>query len=252
MDSIELFNDGQRRWVWFGRDPRKPDTIIDTNEYLVMDGHKGLLIDPGGMEVFGMVAAAISAEVRMEDIEAIFASHQDPDVVSSLWMWIELCGEHLVTYGSWIWGSFIPHFGSARPISPIPDEGMNIPLGASRDLVAVPAHYCHSAGNFSLYDPTAKILFSGDMGAALLPAGHTGVFVEDFDSHVQYMEGFHRRWMPSDAAKNRWVERVRELDVNLMCPQHGAIFRGDNVARFLDWFEALEVGTAVEAVAAGA
>jgi len=27
-----------------------------------------------------------------------------------------------------------------------------------------------------------------------------------------------------------------------MCPQHGRIFKGDNVKRFLDWFEALEVG----------
>jgi len=30
-----------------------------------------------------------------------------------------------------------------------------------------------------------------------------------------------------------------------MCPQHGRIFQGDDVQRFLDWFEALEVGTAV-------
>jgi flavorubredoxin len=27
-----------------------------------------------------------------------------------------------------------------------------------------------------------------------------------------------------------------------MCPQHGRIFKGDNVKRFLDWFEDLEVG----------
>jgi flavorubredoxin len=30
-----------------------------------------------------------------------------------------------------------------------------------------------------------------------------------------------------------------------MAPQHGRIFRGDDVKRFLDWFEALQVGIAV-------
>ncbi len=30
-----------------------------------------------------------------------------------------------------------------------------------------------------------------------------------------------------------------------MCPQHGGIFRGDDVPRFLDWLDKLEVGIAV-------
>ena len=36
-----------------------------------------------------------------------------------------------------------------------------------RHVDAIPAHYCHSSGTFSLYDPTAGILFSGDIGADL-------------------------------------------------------------------------------------
>jgi flavorubredoxin len=27
----------------------------------------------------------------------------------------------------------------------------------------------------------------------------------------------------------------------MLCPQHGAIYRGDDVMRFIDWFEGLEV-----------
>ncbi|HUJ76222.1 MAG TPA: MBL fold metallo-hydrolase, partial [bacterium] len=44
--------------------------------------------------------------------------------------------------------------------------------------------------------------------------------------------------------KNNWIERVRALDIEMMCPQHGAIFRGPLVGRFLDWFQQLQVGTA--------
>ena len=68
------------------------------------------------------------------------------------------------------------------------------------------------------------------------------MFVEDFDEHIQYMRYFHQRWMPSNTAKNDWVSRVRELDIEMMAPQHGRIFKGDDVQRFLDWFEELEVG----------
>lgn len=28
----------------------------------------------------------------------------------------------------------------------------------------------------------------------------------------------------------------------MLCPQHGAIYRGDDVTRFIDWFDELEVG----------
>ena len=92
----------------------------------------------------------------------------------------------------------------------------------------------------------AKILFSGDIGAALVPP-QASCFVENFDEMPQYMEGFHKRWMPSNRAKNDWVRRVRALDIEMMVPQHGCIFRGQDVTRFLDWFESLQVGSAVGA-----
>jgi len=82
---------------------------------------------------------------------------------------------------------------------------------------------------------------SGDIGAAL-ESVEAPLFVEDFDEHISKMKMFHQRWMPSNSAKNDWVKRVRKLDIDMMCPQHGRIFKGDNVQRFLDWFEALEVG----------
>ena len=244
MITLDLYNKHGRHWIYFGRDDRRPETLVDTNEYLVINDGKGLLPDPGGMEIFPSVVASISKKIRIQDIEAIFSSHQDPDVTSSLSLWMGLC-DSVQIYASWVWSLFIPHFANALAITPIPDEGMNIPLGGSDDLIAIPAHYLHSSGNFSLYDPVAKILFSGDIGAALLPPGHRDVFVKDFDQHVSYMEGFHKRWMPSNRAKNDWVRRVRELDVQIMAPQHGALFRGDDVKRFLDWFENLKVGVAV-------
>ena len=129
----------------------------------------------------------------------------------------------------------------------IPDEGHNISLG-SVDFELIPAHYLHASGNFNVYDRKAKILMSGDIGAAL-ESSESPLFVEDFNKHIPKMKMFHQRWMPSNRAKNDWVNRVRELDIEYMAPQHGRIFKGDDVKRFLDWFEALDVGIAVQSEA---
>ncbi|HEX7926749.1 MAG TPA: MBL fold metallo-hydrolase [bacterium] len=244
MIAQELFSGHSRRWLFFGRDPQRPDSLIDTNQYVVQVEGRNLLLDPGGMEVFPEVVASMSKYLEMSSIDGIFASHQDPDVISSLSLWLNLKPDAVV-YASWVWGKFIPHFGGGKELTAIPDQGMPIPLGSSRDLQAVPAHYLHSSGNFNLYDPVAKILFSGDLGAALLPEDHAPVFVKDFDAHTQYMEGFHKRWMPSNRAKNDWVDRISRMDIEYLCPQHGAIFPRHHIGRFLQWLRDLQVGSAV-------
>lgn len=249
MQSFELFNDGNRRWVYFGRDPERLNTIIDTNQYLILHGDKGALLDPGGLELFPPFVAALSKWVDLEKIEHIVSSHQDPDVISSLGLWLDVCPQ-VDVHVPFPWMLFIPHLSGGQSLLEIPDEGMTLPLGESHDLALIPAHYLHSSGNFSLYDPRAKILFSGDIGAALLPEG-TPAFVEDFDEHVQFMDLFHRRWMPSAEAKRYWLERVRALDITMMCPQHGAIFRGADVKRFFDWFEDLPVASGWDAARKG-
>lgn len=243
MKATTIYESGGHKWIIFGRDPEKKDKIVDTNQHMVISDGEAILLDPGGIELFAPMLAAVAHHVPVANIKTLFASHQDPDIISSLGLWDQVL-EDAKLYAPWLWEGFIRHFGcDSIEYMAIPDEGMEIRLG-SKKLKFVPAHYLHASGNFSVYDPRAKILMSGDVGAALLPDG-APMYVEDFDKHTQYMKGFHQRWMPSNTAKQVWIDRVRALDVELMSPQHGAIFRGDDVGRFLDWFEALDVGTAV-------
>jgi len=236
-----IYENGSHEWLMVARDPDKPNYIIDTNEYLIVSDGEAVLTDPGGMEIFPAVIAAISEGFDPLKIKTLFASHQDPDIISSLALWLEF-NPDLRCYLSWLWAEFVPHFGGDdETIIKMPDEGITIDIG-SIQLEAIPAHHLHSAGNFHLFDRKAKILFSGDIGAALLPRGNTDVFVEDFDKHIRYAEKFHQRWMGSNEAKARWCSRMRTLDVEMMCPQHGSIYRGKDVSRFIDWFEKLQVG----------
>jgi flavorubredoxin len=241
-----IYEDGDHRWLAVARDPDKQGYLIDTNEYLILNGEHALLTDPGGMEIFPAVFSAISAEVDPRTIQWLFASHQDPDIISSLSLWLDF-NPKLRCYLSWMWGSFVPHFGGDdKTFISLPDEGSEISLGNLK-LQAVAAHYLHSCGNFHLYDPKAKMMLCGDVGAALLPPEMDGLYVLDFDKHIRHAEGFHRRWMGSNEAKLDWCERVAKLDIDMLCPQHGAIYQGKDVERFINWFAELPVGSGVGA-----
>jgi flavorubredoxin len=144
---------------------------------------------------------------------------------------------------STLWTRFVPHFGLDRLLEhrllPIPDEGKTLRLGQT-ELELVPAHFLHSPGNFHVWDPTSRILYSGDLGASL---GVSYREVTDFDAHVPSMEPFHRRYMTSRRAMQAWVRRVRDLDIQTIAPQHGALFRGrELVERFIAWCDGLECG----------
>lgn len=244
MKSEVIFQKGEHKWVVIGRDAEKDSAVIDTNEYIIINKEQAMMLDPGGTAIFPQVLTEVSRYIKTENIKSIVASHQDPDIASSLAMWIDLCPS-LKVYCSWLWTGFISHFGmgTTLKLETIPDEGMELPIGdTNASVFLIPAHYCHSSGNFSCYDPVADILFSGDIGAALLPSHNSALFVKNFDEHINYMKAFHQRWMPSSAAIKQWVRRVRHINPSIIAPQHGAIFSGDNVGKFLNWLENLEVG----------
>jgi flavorubredoxin len=236
-----LFEQDDHRWFAISRDPERASHLIDTNEYVISNGNEALITDPGGLEIFPAVFSAVSTVIDPRLIHSIFSSHQDPDVISSLALWLEF-NPDMKCHISGLWATFVPHFGgSANTMTTIPDQGNEIVVGSAH-LNTIPAHYLHSSGNFHLYDPRAQILFSGDVGAALLSESHSDLFVTDFDRHIRFAEGFHKRWMGSNSAKRVWCEKAASLKIDMICPQHGSVYVGEDVERFINWFDELHVG----------
>lgn len=252
MKCVELFNNRDHQWLAFGQDPDKPGAVIDTTQFAIASGREVMLLDPGGVEIFPSMVAALTSRLPIENVRHVVISHQDPDVGSSLGLWRRVCRQEVTLHCSWMWTGFMTHFDGDVTFNGLPDEGARIPLGG-REIHVLPAHYLHSPGNYSVYDPEARILFSGDIGAALVPADkRTSFFVQDFQAHTEFMRGFHERCMPSAAARDAWVEMVSGLDIDVLAPQHGLIFRGDDVKRFLDWLSAVEVGKGLASFAKAA
>ncbi|MGV8838340.1 MBL fold metallo-hydrolase [Cellvibrio sp.] len=223
---------------------------IQSNQFLIIDNQRAALIDPGGDLTYTPLNIEISKRVKANQLDYIFASHQDPDIIASLPRWMMHTQCQVVT--SKLWSRFLPHLASQfvtqqlnhnldDRIIAMPDSGGTIAFGRS-EMIVLPAHFLHSVGNFHFYDPVSKILFSGDMGASLIE-DHAEQPVVDFESHIPHMLGFHQRYMASNKACRLWANMVRQIDVEMMVPQHGSPFVGRAmVNNFLDWISNLACG----------
>ncbi len=240
MANLELFNDGAHKNILL-EDFDGGGLAVQTNQHVIVHGDSGMILDPGGHKIYSKVLAETFAVLGRAKLRDIFLSHQDPDIVAALNGWLMTTDAE--AHVSALWVRFVPHFGLDRLVADrlhaIPDEGRIFDLGGAR-LLCIPAHFLHSEGNFQLYDPTSKILYTGDLGASI---GQTYREVADFDSHLRYMEGFHRRYMCSRRVMRAWADMVRDLDIEMVAPQHGALFRGkEMVKKFIDWCADLECG----------
>jgi len=233
-----LFENEEHRCVFF--EDFTEGEMVSSNQHLIIHKGKGMLLDPGGHKVYSKIFSAMPEHLPPSMLKYLFLSHQDPDIVASVNGWLMITDAD--AYMSAIWRRFVAHFGVDGSVmdrmKEIPDQGMKLDLEGC-ELVILPAHFLHSSGNFHVYDPISKILYSGDLGAAIVDYR----FVEDFDAHVTHMEGFHKRYMPTSTACKAWAAMVRELDIEIIAPQHGAMFVGKEVCnQFIDWIDGLEVG----------
>lgn len=238
-----LYDDGTHKCVMFSFDDEShEDSFLSVNQYLIVQNGVGVLVDPGSEAIFDDLYDAVSKYVEIENIKFIFFSHQDPDVSGSIAQWAVSSKAKFIMSGLWV--RFMSHYGfmEMSRIMNLSDHGAKLKFG-SEYLKFVPAHFLHSPGNFTLYDSKSKIVFSGDIGAAVVNAPDDYKHVNSFEEHIQHLHGFHKRYMGSNKLCQAWVSKVEELDVNMIAPQHGLIFENENVEKFLAWLKELKCGS---------
>lgn len=239
-----LYDDGNHKCIAFTR--LVEGEGVQANQFAIVDSGEGILLDPGGNLTYKNLLADMAMFFLPSRTKYVFASHQDPDIVASVNGWLLITDAKILIAAEW--ERFLPHFCSKGMtkgrLIPIPAPGMDVELGGSQ-LKIIPAHYLHTVGNFQIYDPISKILFSGDIGASIVTGDEAAECVTDFEEHLEKgsVYGFHRRYMSGNKACKYWVDMVRQLDIEHMVPQHGKSYKGkEMINTFLDWFENLDCG----------
>jgi len=238
-----IYDDGVHKFIWLGWEEHEEEGLVQVNQYLIENKNVGVILDPGGVHVFPRVVANVSRYVDLERIQHLFFSHQDPDVSSGVALWLSVTSAKV--YISKWWVRFLPHYGifDMARIVPLEEGGGRIQLPSGDALEIIPAHFLHSVANFHVYDPRSKTLFTGNLGAAIFPKGQRYPYVEDFESHLKLMEGFHRRYLASNIVVKKYIEKISRLDIERIAPQHGAmIYKKEHIQRFFNWLSNLRCG----------
>ncbi|MCB1995138.1 MAG: FprA family A-type flavoprotein [Burkholderiaceae bacterium] len=241
--STLLYDHDGHRVLMFSDLTDEAGEAVQSNQFLIVDGDTGAVIDPGGNLAYGELYLGMTRYFPPSKLAAIIASHADPDIVASLDRWTTATQAKI--YISRVWERFIPHFckpgKTSGRIVPIPDQGQRIRIGR-HDLFALPAHFLHAEGNFQFWDPVSQILFSGDLGVSLVSGELAKQPVTDLAALKPSMEAFHRRYMVSGKVLRWWADMVEPLPIRMIVPQHGAPLAGPAIRDFIAWTRSLACG----------
>ncbi len=237
-----VFKDGEHVWLAFGHDPERAENLPDINIYVICSGDSALLVDPGGPATFAPMLSAISDKVALDKIDAIFLSHADPDVAGALPLWRQILRSDVAVYASEHLVGEIAHLDPTATVVPIPDGGAEITFGQGTVLEAIPAHHLDASACFQIYDTDARLLYSADLGSGW-NNGEDGsgavAFAGDFEAAASEHHDAYLRRMPVAGARMDWVSRVAALNVDIMAPHSGPVFRDGDVSQFVEWFAQL-------------
>lgn len=241
MDKV-LYEDDKHKYILIGFADSADEKSIPSNQYLVCHGEISVMLDPGGFGMFPILVSRVLKYTKIENIKAMLLSHQDPDVAGGINVWEQITNAKI--YVSSLWVRFIPHYElkNMDKVIGIQDGATEIVFADDFKLNVITAHFLHSPGHFNYYDPVSKVLFSGDIGAAVLPCSNDSVFVDDFQSVLHCIEPFHTRYMSCNKALRKWVKDVEAYDVDTIAPQHGYLYRGKAKEDFLKWIYDLKCG----------
>lgn len=236
-EPTPLFAQNGHAIYWLGN--HEP-TAFRTNTYLIRDGDRSYIVDPGSRAGFSRVRERVAQIINPVLVTGMIVCHQDPDVAASMVEWLDLnpAIQVLTTPRTQV---LLPHYGRTGYDYVNVEEQPVLSLPSGALLRFIPAPFLHFPGAFTTLDLASRFLLSGDVFASL-DVG-TKLWAEDFESLASNMNLFHTEYMASNIAARGFVNSLAGLEIGAILPQHGNLIGAEHVRAALDWLAALHCGT---------
>ncbi len=214
---------------------------FSNNPYLLLDGDEVVLFDPGSRleEHWNWVKKKIESVIPLEKITMVVVHHQDPDLCAAIPLIEEAVGannfEIVTTERTSL---FIPYYGVHTEVTSVGD-GDIIEIGEEgRELMFITTPYLHFPGAMVTYDSKEKILFSSDIFAGF--SIDWSLYANEY--YLEAMKVFSQPYLSDQRHVHNFLRKIKGLDIDLICPQHGSIIPRERVPEAIDTLWNLEVG----------
>ncbi|MDQ6951323.1 MAG: hypothetical protein Q9M26_06635 [Mariprofundales bacterium] len=235
-----LFEASNHAIYWLGI---MEDAAFRCNCYLLIDGERAILFDPGSRPHFAQCVARVAQIMAPTSVTDLVICHQDPDVGASMIDWLDLNPE-LQIITSPRTQILLPYFGKSdyQWINTVEVPELVLPSGHQLRFISAP--FLHSPAAFTTFDACSGFLFSGDIWAAI--TSNWSLLVHDFEGHRANMDSFHLHYMASNRACRGFTAKLKSLEINAILPQHGSILDRCFVPQAIDYLEQLQCGMDLE------
>jgi flavorubredoxin len=220
---------------WIGEQDRETDRVeglwslphgVAYNSYLLKGG-KNILVDTVKCPYAGDFVNKTAAVLGGEALDYVIVNHMEPDHSGSLGILREIYpGVKLI--GNAKTAEMLRNFWGIGDNVVVVKDGESLELG-SRKFIFTLAPMVHWPESMASYDATDKILFSNDIFGAF-GATEGGIFDDEADMGITESEMM--RYYVSivgrfAAQASKALAAVRSLDINVICPSHGPVWRSD-------------------------
>lgn len=226
------------RTYWVGE--YRAGDPLQCHVYLIEQGDQSVLFDPGSNLTFETVKRKVAEVTDFSNIRYFVCHHQDPDITASLvQIDRDLHRGDAVLVTHWRAEMLLQHYG-CRSLVPwrVEEHDWALTAGARR-LKFVFTPYLHFPGAFCSFDEETGVLFSSDLFGGI---GDEWSLVARGESAFEAIRTFHEHYMPSRDILAHGMERLGQLPIELIAPQHGSIIPREMVEETMRRLASLECG----------
>ncbi len=219
------------------------DVVMETkygttyNSYFI-DADKKAIIETSKESFKDTYLNKVKSVVDYDDIEYIVLNHTEPDHSSNLTHLLDLAPNATVV-GTRSAINFLKHMVDKEFKSMIVSDGDELSLG-NKTLKFISAPFLHWPDTMYTYLVEDKTLFTCDsFGCHFCDERMFDDMVDNFDGAFEYY--FNVILKPFSNYMLEAIDKIRGLDIDVICPGHGPILRS-NWKKYVDWSEKMARG----------
>lgn len=231
-----LYGNKDHLVYWLGFPEEK---AFRTNSYLIVDGEEAVIIDPGASYHFEFTLKRVLQIIELSKVKGVVLCHQDPDVASSLPLWLDV-NPNIKVITTQRTAVLLDYYKPEPFESILVDDQYVYSFSSGNSVKFIGAPFLHFPGAFATYDSVSGYLFSGDVFAAL--DYNWKLIVTDFLEHKLSMDLFHKDYMASNKATKGFAQKIKRYAIEAILPQHGSIIPKEFIPDAIAYLETLKCG----------